>query len=63
MFETPMTVVGHIVNDLQRRIGAGDIAATALTQALTRLRAPVVAPLTPTRKRLGRSSAARSPVG
>jgi GTP pyrophosphokinase len=49
-------------DDLQRRIGAGDIAATALTQALTRLRAPVVAPLTPTRKRLGRSSAARSPV-
>jgi GTP pyrophosphokinase len=48
--------------DLQRRIGEGDIGATALNQALTRLRAPVLAPLTPARKRTGRSSAMRSPV-
>ena len=48
--------------DLQRRIGEGDIGVTALNQALTRLRAPVAAPLTPVRKRAGRSSAARSPV-
>jgi GTP pyrophosphokinase len=49
-------------DDLQRRIGEGDIGATALNQALTRLRAPVVAPLTPVHKRARRGSAARSPV-
>jgi GTP pyrophosphokinase len=48
--------------DLQRRIGQGDIGTTALSQALARLRAPVVAPLTPARKRTGRTAAARSPV-
>jgi GTP pyrophosphokinase len=48
--------------DLQRRIGEGDISATALSQALSRLRAPAAAPLTPTRKRVSRSSAPRSPV-
>jgi GTP pyrophosphokinase len=48
--------------DLQRRIGEGDIGTAALSQALTRLRAPAVAPLAPTRKRAGRAPAARSPV-
>ncbi|HEX2790420.1 MAG TPA: bifunctional (p)ppGpp synthetase/guanosine-3',5'-bis(diphosphate) 3'-pyrophosphohydrolase [Steroidobacteraceae bacterium] len=48
--------------DLQRRIGEGDIGTAALSQALTRLRAPAVAPLAPTRKRTGRAPAARSPV-
>jgi GTP pyrophosphokinase len=49
--------------DLQRQIGEGDISATALGQALSRLRAPAAAPLTPARKRPGRtSSAPRSPV-
>jgi GTP pyrophosphokinase len=44
-------------DDLQRRIGEGDIGATALSQALSRLRAPAAAPLAPTRKRSGRTSA------
>jgi GTP pyrophosphokinase len=48
--------------DLQRRIGEGDISATALSQALARLRAPALAPLTRTRKRPSRASAPRSPV-
>jgi GTP pyrophosphokinase len=48
-------------DDLQRRIGEGDISATALSQALSRLRAPAAAPLTPTRTRSG-GTAARSPV-
>jgi GTP pyrophosphokinase len=48
--------------DLQRRIGEGDISATALSQALSRLRAPEAAALTPTRKRASRVSAPRSPV-
>ncbi|HEY1723919.1 MAG TPA: bifunctional (p)ppGpp synthetase/guanosine-3',5'-bis(diphosphate) 3'-pyrophosphohydrolase [Steroidobacteraceae bacterium] len=47
--------------DLQRRIGAGDVSATALSQALTRLRAPQESPLTPVRKRAARATA-RSPV-
>jgi GTP pyrophosphokinase len=48
--------------DLQRRIGEGDISATALSQALARLRAPALAPLTRTRKRPSRASAPGSPV-
>jgi GTP pyrophosphokinase len=44
-------------DDLQRRIGEGDIGATALSQALSRLRAPAAPPLAPTRKRSGRTSA------
>ena len=48
--------------DLQRQIGEGDISASALSQALSRLRAPAPAPLAPTRKRPGGTSAARSPV-
>ena len=48
--------------DLQRRIGEGDISATALSQALTRLGAAAAAPLTPPRKRPSRTSAPRSPV-
>jgi GTP pyrophosphokinase len=48
-------------DDLQRRIGEGDISATALSQALSRLRAPAAAPRAPTRKRSGRTPA-RSPV-
>ena len=48
--------------DLQRQIGEGDISATALSQALSRVRAPAAAPLTPTRKHARRTSAPRSPV-
>jgi GTP pyrophosphokinase len=48
--------------DLQRQLGEGDISATALNQALSRLRTPAPAPLTPTRKRASRASASRSPV-
>jgi GTP pyrophosphokinase len=48
--------------DLQRRIGAGDIGAAALAQALTRLRAPSTAQIAPTRKRASRASATRSAV-
>jgi GTP pyrophosphokinase len=48
--------------ELQRRIGEGDISATALSQALARLRAPAAAPLATTRKRAGHTSAVRSPV-
>jgi GTP pyrophosphokinase len=48
--------------DLQRRIGEGDISATGLSQALSRLRAPAPAPLAPTRKRPARTSEPRSPV-
>src|SRR6202790_3134260 len=48
--------------DLQRQIGEGDISASALSQALSRLRAAAPAPLAPTRKRPGGTSAARSPV-
>jgi GTP pyrophosphokinase len=47
--------------DLQRLLGAGEITTTALTQALTRLRAPPPPPLAPTRKRTKRKPA-RSPV-
>ncbi len=64
--ETIATLVRELhaesAEDLQRRIGEGDISATALSQALSRLRAPAAAPLTPTRKRVSRSSAPRSPV-
>ncbi|MGC2463138.1 MAG: bifunctional (p)ppGpp synthetase/guanosine-3',5'-bis(diphosphate) 3'-pyrophosphohydrolase [Steroidobacteraceae bacterium] len=64
--ETITTLVRELhaesAEDLQRRIGEGDISATALSQALSRLRAPAAAPLTPTRKRVSRSSAPRSPV-
>ena len=48
--------------ELQRRIGEGDISATALSQALARLRAPAAAPLATARKRTGHASTARSPV-
>jgi GTP pyrophosphokinase len=48
--------------DLQRQIGEGDISASALSQALSRLRTAAPAPLAPTRKRPGGTSAARSPV-
>ena len=48
--------------DLQRQIGAGDISANALGQALSRLQAAAQPPLLPTRKRAGRAPAARSPV-
>jgi GTP pyrophosphokinase len=48
--------------DLQRRIGEGDISAPALSQALARLRAAAAAPLTPNRKRPSRASAPRSAV-
>jgi GTP pyrophosphokinase len=47
--------------DLQRQIGEGEISATALSQALSRLRAPPAAPLTPTRRPASRSTG-RSPV-
>ena len=64
--ETIATLVRELhaesAEDLQRRIGEGDISATALSQALSRLRAPAATPLTPTRKRVSRSSAPRSPV-
>jgi len=64
--ETIATLVRELhaesAEDLQRRIGEGDISATALSQALSRLRAPAAAPLTTTRKRVSRSSAPRSPV-
>ena len=64
--ETIATLVRELhaesAEDLQRRIGEGDISATALSQALSRLRAPAAAPLTPTRKRVSRSWAPRSPV-
>ena len=46
--------------DLQRRIGAGDISATALGQALSRLQAAAPT-LLPTRKPVGRTPG-RSPV-
>jgi GTP pyrophosphokinase len=46
--------------DLQRRIGEGDISATALSQALSRLQAAAPA-LLPTRKPVGRAPG-RSPV-
>jgi GTP pyrophosphokinase len=48
--------------DLQRRIGAGEISPTALNQALSRLRAPAAVPLAPARRRSARTSSARSPV-
>jgi len=48
--------------ELQRRIGEGDISATALSQALSRLRAPAAAPLTSARKRAEHAPASRSPV-
>jgi GTP pyrophosphokinase len=48
--------------ELQRRIGEGDISAAALSQALSRLRAPAAAPLATTRRRTGHAPAARSPV-
>jgi GTP pyrophosphokinase len=48
--------------DLQRRLGEGDISASALSQALSRLRAPAPPPLTPMRKRASGKSAPRSPV-
>jgi GTP pyrophosphokinase len=48
--------------ELQRRIGEGDISAAALSQALSRLRAPAAAPLAPARKRAGHAPVARSPV-
>ena len=41
--------------DLQRQLGAGDISATALAQALTRVRAPTPAPLAPSRRPIERS--------
>jgi GTP pyrophosphokinase len=47
--------------DLQRRIGAGDISATALGQALSRLQAAAEPTLLPTRKPVGRTPG-RSPV-
>jgi GTP pyrophosphokinase len=47
--------------DLQRRIGAGDISATALSQALSRLQAEAAPTLLPTRKPVGRAPG-RSPV-
>ncbi|HEY3730437.1 MAG TPA: bifunctional (p)ppGpp synthetase/guanosine-3',5'-bis(diphosphate) 3'-pyrophosphohydrolase [Steroidobacteraceae bacterium] len=47
--------------DLQRRIGAGDVSAAALSQALTRLRASQEPALTIARKRPDRTTA-RSPV-
>jgi len=50
------------VADLQRRIGAGDISASALGQALSRLRAPAEPELTTARKRSGHAPASRSPV-
>jgi GTP pyrophosphokinase len=49
-------------DDLQRQIGGGDISATALTQALSRIQAPPPPPLLPTRKPSSRASASRSPV-
>jgi len=48
--------------ELQRRIGEGDISATALSQALSRLRAPAAAPLSSARKRAEHAPASRSPV-
>jgi len=48
--------------DLQRRIGEGDVSASALSQALARLRAPAAAPLATARKRAERAPASRSPV-
>jgi len=47
--------------DLQRRIGAGDISATALSQALSRLQAAAAPTLLPTRKSVARAPG-RSPV-
>jgi GTP pyrophosphokinase len=47
--------------ELQRRIGEGEISGTALAQALNRLRTPAPAPLSPTRKRPSRGPS-RSPV-
>jgi len=47
--------------DLQRLLGAGDITAVSLNQALTRLRTPAPPPLAPTRKPVKRASS-RSPV-
>jgi GTP pyrophosphokinase len=48
-------------DDLQRRIGEGDISATALSQALSRLQVAAAPPLMPTRKPAGRAPG-RSPV-
>jgi GTP pyrophosphokinase len=51
--------------DLQRRIGEGDISATALSQALSRLQVTATPALMPTRKPVGRApgrSPGRSPV-
>jgi GTP pyrophosphokinase len=47
--------------DLQRLLGAGEITAGSLVQALTRVRAPSPPPLAPTRKRVKRGPS-RSPV-
>jgi GTP pyrophosphokinase len=49
-------------DDLQRRLGAGEISVTAVSQALARSQAAAQPPLMPTRKRSGRPSASRSPV-
>jgi GTP pyrophosphokinase len=50
------------VAELQRRIGAGDISASALGQALARLRAPAEPELATVRKRGSHAPASRSPV-
>jgi GTP pyrophosphokinase len=47
--------------DLQRMLGAGEISAASLNQALLRLRVPEAPPLAPARKRAKRTSR-RSPV-
>src|ERR1700688_92323 len=49
-------------DDLQRQIGEGDVSASALSQALSRLRAAAPAPLTAARTPTTRASAPRSPV-